>query len=245
MGSLNTFKSFVNEGIARNSHFLVELNLPASLQSEPFISKREKIITFCDQVQLPGISFGTNQVRSYGEFYETPYEKLFEQITMSFYVDTEMVVKSLFDSWMELIQNPITRDFSYLNDYTTDRITIYVEDTMSFKRYKVDLFKCYPKAIAPIQLDYAARDIMKLSVTFVYKYFRTMQNRMDGEGQTTGDVQITNYGANVDGMMESYFADFNEFQNDVSGMDFLFDGVRTAMDGIEGIPDAVFGDPLG
>lgn len=249
MGSLNTFKSFVNEGIARTSHFMVEMNLPANLQAEPFVSNREKIFTFCDQVQLPGISFGTNQVRSYGEFYEMPYEKLFEQITMSFYVDTEMVIKSLFDSWMELIQNPETRDFNYVNDYMTDKISVYVEDTMSNKRYKVDLYKCYPKSVAPIQLDYASRDIMKLSVTFVYKYYRTMQNRSENSSSrfSTEDTPFgnSNYGLDLNEAFGDYFADFNEFQNDMSGTDFLFDGLRTASSGIEGMSDVVDGDPFG
>ena len=52
-----------------------------------------------------------------GEFREVPYEKLYEPINMTFYVDNDMQVKKLFDEWMSLISDPSTRTYNYYNNY--------------------------------------------------------------------------------------------------------------------------------
>lgn len=177
MAKISDFVSLVRDGgLAKTSHFTIVLNLPQMLLTSPYVEKKNKIITFCDQVQIPGVNFASSQVRSYGEFREVPYEKIYEPITMSFYADTKMVTKNLFDDWMNLIQNTNTRDFNYPSDYTTDTIQIHVQDAEETTNYIVILNECYPKSVSAITLDYASKDIMKINVTMIYKYmmyFRT------------------------------------------------------------------------
>lgn len=176
--SLDKFIANVKTGgLARTNRYTVSFN--------PRFNKGiEKTLLYCDQIQLPSLNFSTIQNRSFGEFREVPYEKLFGDISMSFYVDTDMEVKFLFDQWMAFIQDPTTRTFEYYNNYTCD-MRIKVESDTSFinKRdteipqtnvhYEVVLYECYPKTMGAIQLDYASKDIMKLSVTMQYKYFKT------------------------------------------------------------------------
>ena len=151
-----------------------------------------KALLFCDQVQLPGMNYSTIQNRTFGEFRETPYEKLFDTVNMSFYVDKDFIVKSLFDRWMNSIQNPSTRKFEYYKNYTTD-MTVDVQDTSDLTRYRLKLFECYPKTMGSVQLDYASKDVMKLSVTMQYKYWRatpTTQTKVGGDIiQSTDDIE--------------------------------------------------------
>ena len=170
---LNTFISKVKQdGLARNNRFVVGI----------FASPDSKIMNFgdngwmrdaillCDQVQLPGTNFNTSDMRTFGETRKAPYERLYEDVNMSFYVDTSMKVKLLFDNWMTYIQDPGTRNFNYYDEYTSD-IVIEVQDLKNQSRYAVKLFEAYPKSIGAIQLDNANKDIMKLSVNFAYKYY--------------------------------------------------------------------------
>jgi hypothetical protein len=183
--SLDQFIANVkSSGLARTNRYSVFFNPP--------LQKRDaqQVLLYCDQVQLPSLNFSTIQNRTFGEFREVPYEKLFGDISMSFYVDTNMKVKLLFDKWMSYIQDPTTRTFNYYDDYICDMV-INVQDLNDSTQYEVKLFECYPKTMGAVQLDYASKDIMKLSITMQYKYFETSAKAQlpTEEIITTNDIQ--------------------------------------------------------
>lgn len=164
---INEFISNVKSGgLARNNRFAVLFTPPAKIQPAGL----NKMLLFCDTVQLPGASFATTQNRTFGEFREVPYEKLYDQISLTFYVDTEMKIKGLFDDWQNLIANPARRTYGYYNDYITDMF-IEVQDINDKTRYAVRLMECYPKTISSIQMDMGSKDVMKITVGFQYKYW--------------------------------------------------------------------------
>lgn len=167
--SLDKFIANVkSSGLARTNRYSVFFSPPIYLPGQD----AEQVLLYCDQVQLPSLNFSTIQNRTFGEFREVPYEKLFGDISMSFYVDTDMKVKSIFDKWMATIQDPTTRTFNYYDDYTCDMI-ISVQDLNDNTTYRVSMFECYPKTMGAVQLDYASKEVMKLSITMQYKYFET------------------------------------------------------------------------
>lgn len=174
MSTLNEFIAYVKNGVAKNNKFLVNLTLPEDLADMKDINMR-KVLLFCDQAAIPGVSFASAPIRSYGETRELPYEKLYEQITLSFYLDAKLTIKTLFDRWIQLVQDPVSRDFTYPKDYKTHSIEILVGNVEGEQVYKCVLYNCFPKAIAPIQLDYSGKDVMKLSVTMSYEYYTTHQ----------------------------------------------------------------------
>lgn len=240
MGSLNDFKAQMNKGLAKSSHFAVSLGLPPILSGNNIIiSNMKKITLFCDQTQIPGVSFASNQVRVYGEFREVPYEKLYEPITLSFYVDVSMHVKLLFDTWISSIQDTKTRDFNWPESYLSNNIDILVEDTEDKQRYMVSLRNCFPKAISPIQLDYSAKDIMKLSVNLSYQFaeFTQIEQSTITREDYTQEKIVLDYDYSYRKIPESYFSDFSGFQNAMNNYDFTFDGVRDAFRTIEDVSE--------
>lgn len=171
MATIKEFTAAVkSNGLAKANRYAVSFSLPKGMAFNP--DTTQKALMFCDQVQLPGTNFSTTQNRSFGEFRETPYEKLYEHINLSFYMDRDMQIKALFDQWNNTIYNPYTRSFNYYEEYITD-ITIEVQDNKDSPKYWVTLHECYPKSIGAIQLDYANKDVMKLSVSMAYKWFET------------------------------------------------------------------------
>jgi hypothetical protein len=204
---LKDFISEIKKGsLARSNRFAIGFTPPKTAQ-KPYISGSDpatlrKVILFCDQVQLPGVNFSTVQNRVFGEFRETPYEKLFDTINMSFYVDNDMKVKSLFDNWMNSIQDGTTRTFNYYDNYTTD-MTIEVQDINDKTRYQVKLFECYPKTIGSIQMDYASKDVMKLSVTMQYKYWTADTKALLPNGQVVSGNLIDKFTKDFSGFQQS------------------------------------------
>jgi len=231
MSTLKEFISQIRDGVARPNHFSVELTLPEAISGDNFTkSKMNKIMLFCEQAQLPGVSYSTSQVRSFGEFKEVPYEKLYEPISLTFYMDSDLIVKRLFDTWINAIQSTESRTYSYPKRYVTDKITIFVHDVENNKKYQCSLHQCFPKAVSPIQLDYNAKDVMRLQVQFSYKYFKTDivtsatekdKNKLGGfsvyDIRDKAEEKFMNYGHELasSAIPSNYFTAFDEFQESV------------------------------
>jgi hypothetical protein len=152
-----------------------------------------------------------------------PYNKLFDNVNMSFYVDNAMSVKLLFDNWMGAIQNPVTRSFNYYADYITD-IDIDVFDIANNIRYALTLAQCYPKAINPIQMDYAGREVMKMTVSMNYKYWLSSGSQDNVQAVQPNGVlnQVNKFLGDAINIPQTYFTNFNQFQNSVQS----FENVR-------------------
>jgi len=166
---INEFISQVkSKGLARSNRFAVRIPIPFADMEQADI-----IRLFCDTAQLPGISIDSTPQRFWGEVRQLPYDRSFGEISLSFYMDTQMTPKKIFDQWMALIQDPSTRALNYYSSYVQD-VTIEVlemeNDTIV---YEVELRECYPKSISPIQLDASSKDVMKLNVSLAYKYYVT------------------------------------------------------------------------
>lgn len=156
------------QGLMRTANYSVEISPPMKLRGSKNL---ERIQLFCDSINIPGVNIASIANRSYGETREAPYEKQYGTITLTFFVDTAMETKKFFDSWIDSIQNPFTRNFEYYNNYATN-LTINVEDIRLDTQYSIVVSECYPKSIVPIQIGYASTDVMKLEVEFNYKYWQ-------------------------------------------------------------------------
>jgi len=161
--SLNEFISNIKtSSLARQNRFTVSISSPNS-------SSANLVELFCEQALLPSLSFASQPVRTYGEQREVVYDRNFESVQLTFLVDRQMQVKSYFDNWTDQIINPYSRLAGFYDSYVRD-IFIYVQDTKDNNTYEVVLREAYPKTIAAIQLDHNSKDVMKLQVTFNYKY---------------------------------------------------------------------------
>lgn len=130
------------------------------------------LTTFCDAVNLPGMNYASTPNRFYGDPYEMPYERMFDPVTLSFYMDAGFELKAGFDKWISQIINPTNHEINYYKNYTRD-IEIRVLNIDEWQSpYMVTLFEAYPKSINSIQLDAASRDVMKFTVTMQYRYWK-------------------------------------------------------------------------
>ena len=210
MASLNDFIANVkSEGLMRNNRYIVNFSLPPSLTGSVTNLDLQNILLFCDSATIPGVTISTTPALTFGEVREMPYEKLFSPANFTFYVDNKMFVKKMFDAWQAAIINPQTRHTGYYVDYTTTfEITIF--DINQNARYGIKLHEAYLKDISPIQLDYANRDIMKVTATIQYKYWTssTLNNGLNEYYDMFQDVFK---------VPESYFSDFNAYQNNLPG----------------------------
>lgn len=176
MANIKQFVAVIKaEGLAVTNRFEVTFMPPAGLLSPTNpnaleYGRMEKILMMCESINLPGLNLSTNPTRTFGEVRETPYEKLYEPVTMRFYVDRKLNVKKIFDEWLSLIQSRDNRQFEFYDNYISD-INITVLDKKDQPVYNLKLFEAYPKTISSIELDNNNKDLMRFTVTFMYKYW--------------------------------------------------------------------------
>lgn len=209
MSTLQEFISQVaGEGLMRTSRFAVSFSLPNGLSPGLYDTNLRKILLYCDNVNLPGLTLETTAAKTFGEERQMPHQKQYDTISLGFYVDNSMSVKTLFDNWMGAVQDPETRNFNYYWTYVSD-ITIDVLDISDKSRYQVTLYQAYPKAINPIQMDYGNKDVMKLSVAMQYKYWRSSAtntaNSFLGDSAEIPETYFTNF--------DQYQTGYNSFEN--------------------------------
>lgn len=231
------FNEFLAEvksaGLAKNNRFVVSIDGGDFIGSD--VQGYRKMLLFCDSVQLPGQSLATVPNRTFGELRETPYDRLFDTVTMTFYVDRSMAVKYYFDNWMNQIQNPSTRKFSYYKDYTHN-LTVDVLDTQNETNYRVTMFECYPKAVSSIQLDAANKDVMKLNVTMQYRNWTSqpLEVYYRGRGEPLSPSILESYNSDFYGFQSAY----NNFMQPVSESVRNITSMTGGIPGFDGsIPD--------
>lgn len=211
----NRQKDFIAEiktqGLSRMNRFTVQLTPP---NSNPAVTR--KTLLFCEKASLPGVSYSTTQNRTFGEFREIPYEKLFDTCQLTFHVDRHMTVKKLFDDWMAYIQNPVNRSFQWYRNYITD-LKIQIQDLEDKVTYEVALYEAYPKVLGAVSLDAEGKDTMRLDVTFQYKYWTSSLIKEMDNGQLLTADSLSKYNSDFTGFQESYNKGLGEVGNFVTG----------------------------
>ena len=170
---LNEFISKVKStGLAKTNRYRVTIATPSLMTG--LMNSGRLITLFCESTALPGQAIATTEQRIMGETREFPYSKMFDNITLSFYIDNNFEVKGFFDNWLNSVSNTQNKITSYYKDYIAPTVLIEVLPMDSeVSTYSITLHEAYPKGISPIQLSADSRDIAKIGVSLNYKYYTT------------------------------------------------------------------------
>ena len=164
-GSINDFKASFKKEIARPHKF--DVNIPIPLTLIPYITSARSLNYRCENASLPGRTFATAEQKTYGPIEKYPYLTTYNDLDLTFIVDSEMNQKYIFDAWLEYINPAFTNNFKYKADYAT-YLTVNQYNTENEIVYSADFFECYPISMNQMDLDWSADGYHKLTVTFAY-----------------------------------------------------------------------------
>jgi len=153
------------------------------------------IMLNCETVSIPGHVMATKEHKTYGLKREYAYEKLYELITMSFYMSDKMHEFNFFNNWLNLMYS--SGRVSYYNEYI-GKIEIYQcsgiesgdkEDLEIMM--KVELIDAYPKTISPLALGHGlANSIQKMSTNITYRDVKyTDYTKQNTANQFIGNIK--------------------------------------------------------
>lgn len=150
-------------------------------------STQEVLGFFCADINLPGVSLATTEIRrqGIGPFEKKPYAPIMVDSTFQFMVDGEGFISQFFFEWVRYILNYSMGNkgmngLAYsMNAYEVDYKVNYAVDIVievfdkSGRLIKVyTLYEAYPLQLGEVQMSYASIDeVMRLPVTFTYRDF--------------------------------------------------------------------------
>jgi hypothetical protein len=168
MGAVRNIGSIIQNPVSSIFNAAAQNRYYALFQVNP-LEIVKNLEFFCYSAQLPALNYQSFETRTYGTPWKDPYEIGTEDVKLSFYCSADMKEKYFFDAWQYAIKDPVTNDFYYNREYSTQVLIQVYSETGDFK-YGIRLQDAYPISVSATELAYNnVDDVMKMSVTLTYK----------------------------------------------------------------------------
>ena len=159
--------------------FRVDIAKNNPFATNPLI--RERLSLVCHNAQIPGLTMvATDKDLAYRS---NVRQKTYDDITLAFHCNDDMLELKYFQDWMEQMVNPSTNRVGFYNSYigtitinklsrqTTVRPNNQNPPEPNATTLVTTIHEAYPKRIEPLSLDYAGTGVMSLSVNFSYRNY--------------------------------------------------------------------------
>lgn len=187
-GSISDFKSTFKKDLARPNRFDVRIPVPVALS---YFAKTSRDLTFrCEATELPSRTLATTGMKVYNIEEKFPYQTTYNDITMTFMVEEDMMAKKFFDAWLNYINPTTNLNFRYKTDYAVS-LLINQYNSQNQPTYSVNLIDAYPISVNQMDLDWSIDDkYHRLVVTFAYTYWKELS--IESLAMDYADTQRTN-----------------------------------------------------
>jgi len=156
------------QGGARQYLFYVKPNFPAGVAG----ADTERATYLVRSSTLPETTTEEIMLNWQGFDYKVAGKYTYADWTITFNVDINSDINTMFMNWMNLIHDPTTNLYNVPSTYLADQqIELLNLDSKPIMKYK--LVGAWVKMMGPITLDYASNDIAQFDVTFSYMYHVT------------------------------------------------------------------------
>jgi hypothetical protein len=158
-------------GLGPNGHFLYKLGYTSMLKDLTYL---------CEAVEFPGRGFEFIESRYYGPSQFLPYNSKYNnEFSVSILTRQKAYERQMFDDWLEVINPTNTFDFNYTDVYyATIRVFQLAEisngeksPTRGKASYLWELKQAWPFQVNPQQVTWADNDVLRLNITFTYRYW--------------------------------------------------------------------------
>lgn len=158
----------------------------------------------CDTAELPGKTLQTADVKIYGPTFKIPYQKQYNDISLSFICTNDFYERKLFDAWINAIMPSDTNNLRFAKDegtrYMTD-IQILQYDDFIKQIYSVKLIDAFPIGLAAQPLTWSDDGYHRLTIQFTYQKFEPIF-----EGYyDLGEAAASYFGAKSTKLFDQFF----------------------------------------
>lgn len=132
----------------------------------------EKLKFLCKIAQLPGRTISPIEVPYAGHTVKIAGDNTFEDLTVTIQLDTDFVIKTEIEEWMENIRNADSSGGQEPNAYKKEATIIQYDDNDA-EIAIYGFFGLWPTTMDPVELGFDQKDtIEEFGVTFAYDYWK-------------------------------------------------------------------------
>lgn len=155
--------------IARPNLYYIQIVAPSTLVS----TDTNLVSMWCSNAMTPQVSIMTNDdYIEAGTRRKYAYEYDYQNLVLQFYIDQRYEIKKFFDDWKQKIV-PHHRNFNYPDEYTAEKLHLYILDMTDKVTYQYEYLNVYPKTIQSVDLSYAnGNQASQFSVEFVFTDYK-------------------------------------------------------------------------
>jgi hypothetical protein len=171
-----TIQNFLSEvrtkGLARPIHFEVNFGQPTCVKK--YAQEISRVSLMCKNASLPMTRIITSRMQFAGAPTYRPIGVDYggDNLTLTFYVDSQMRVKAFFDEWVDGIVNRETGNLYDSKNYLSN-LNVKQLNSQGFVEYYASFEDIYPVAVNPLILDHGSTgQVHELAVTFNYRRWR-------------------------------------------------------------------------
>ena len=170
---ISAFRSKLRDGGTRPNQFQVVIRYPDFIAGPASEAGRFLITT----AELPGQTMGVTPVYYRGRLVKLAGDKEFAPFSCSIINDTDFTVRNALESWMQYMENRVTKSGEIRPQQYQTTIDIYQLDRNGRTLRKYQLRDAFPVEIGPVQLDFGSNDqISTFGATFQYQTFTIESN---------------------------------------------------------------------
>ena len=158
----------------------------------------------CDTAELPGKTLQTADIKIYGPTYKIPYQKQYNDISLSFICTNDFYERKLFDTWIDAIMPGSTNNLRYAKDDETRYMTniqILQYDDFIKQIYSVKLLDAFPIGVAAQPLAWSDDGYHRLTVQFSYQKYETIYDSY----YDLGEAAASYFGAKSTKLFDNFF----------------------------------------
>jgi hypothetical protein len=188
---------------AKNCRFAIQI-LPAGpnnfLTALGYTGILRDLQYLCEAAELPGRGFEYMEGRYYGPSFMLPYNtKYTNEFSVSIITRQSAYERQMFDDWLEVINPTNSFDLNYSDNYYCTikvfQLSEFPSDaqvkaaggqmpTKAQASYLWELRDAWPFQVNPQPVTWADNDVLRLNVTFAYRYWRRPGRDSEASGTT-------------------------------------------------------------
>ncbi len=183
----NFLASIRDTGVAKISNFQLSIPLLPGILLTRFSGADRLLALRCEAAELPGRQLVSNDSRTYGPTYKTPYQSLYQELTLNFIETGDFFIRDFFETWMNCIFNSHTNLLNYPRDYRTDisltQFDIFSTVSNSIKKPEFppdqglddiarwNIIDAFPTAVNQMPVAWSEDGLHRVTVTMAYEYY--------------------------------------------------------------------------
>jgi hypothetical protein len=158
------------------------------------------LVYLCESVEFPGRGFEYLESRHYGPGYALPYNtKYNNEFSVSIITRNDALERQMFDDWLEVINPTNIFDFNYADSYyCTLRVFQLTEEADGSNaprrgkpKYLWEMQEAWPFQVNPQPVTWADNDVLRLNISFYYRYWKRPGRDTNAGGTPAVPSQIT------------------------------------------------------